>query len=547
MQEASLEVQLVGVSDFQGCEARRSEAATPVAAPAFRFPTWALALHLLRRLRRMLQCSCPSPCSRVCHHSKVCPLFHLEVVTTPGTEGIPGLGLTVAAEPRRRSRSPRRTSQRTPSRHRHHRRDSRRRSCTPARRRSVTSKPRSTRSRPRSSAHGRGQAHHRRHSHRRRSPSRRTSRRPVRSRQALLERARSVSVQQEPVQRAPSDSPPRAPMVLVSGPGMIGDRPSDAFGSGQAAQQQQQPPPPPPKHSWPVSAPANRTSAPVRGHAREVVSLFVRHPHRRFCHDSGLRQPTIHQLLQLHIFMADKKLITKAGRTPEPASATSRTIRTGSRLMLSKNEFAHCPLTWPNVMSCRSASTNPSPASRRPCARNLLICFWHRELQPVLWKLQHIMRFQVADLWDCICFPLATPGVPAFGVEEGQPQDNTHRYVSVHGTDIPAGTSILHELLIRPHMPGARNEGSFPAYCFYGQCALGDLDLHNLKQAVDRQLRISRGFQGILIAGIVRTAQVHAKINWSDTTEEAHLKYRRGVVRTPTRWAFTRHMPTSTQ
>ena len=29
-------------------------------------------------------------------------------------------------------------------------------------------------------------------------------------------------------------------------------------------------------------------------------------------------------------------------------------------------------------------------------------------------ELQHIMRFQVAHLWDCICFPLATPGVPAF-------------------------------------------------------------------------------------------------------------------------------------
>ena len=135
-------------------------------------------------------------------------------------------------------------------------------------------------------------------------------------------------------------------------------------------------------------------------------------------------------------------------------------------------------------------------------------------------ELQHIMRFQVADLWDCICFPLA------------------HSYVFVHGTDIPAGTSILHELLIRPHMPGASNEGSFPVYCFYGQCALGDLDLHNLKQAVDRQLRISKGFQGILIAGIVRTAKTHAKITWSDTTEEARLTYRRGVVRTPTRWTF---------
>ena len=33
-------------------------------------------------------------------------------------------------------------------------------------------------------------------------------------------------------------------------------------------------------------------------------------------------------------------------------------------------------------------------------------------------------------------------------------------------------------------------------------------------------------------------AKVHAKITWTDTTEEARLTYRRGVVRTPTRRAF---------
>ena len=189
-------------------------------------------------------------------------------------------------------------------------------------------------------------------------------------------------------------------------------------------------------------------------------------------------------------------------------------------------------------MSYRPASTSPSPTSRSPCAWNLLTCFWRREPQQALWNCSISCGFRSQRCGIAFASPLATPGVPAFGLEEGQPQDNTHSCVFVHGTDIPAGTSILHELLIRPHMPGARHEGSFPAYCFYGQCALGDLDLHNLKQAVDRQLRISKGFQGILIAGIVRTAQVHAKIAWSDTTGEARLTYRRGVVRTPTRWAF---------
>ena len=76
-------------------------------------------------------------------------------------------------------------------------------------------------------------------------------------------------------------------------------------------------------------------------------------------------------------------------------------------------------------------------------------------------------------------------------------------------------------MVFRPHMPGASHDGSFSAFCFYGPCALKDLDLHNRKQAVDRQLRISKGFQGVLVAGIVRAAKIHAKITWSDTTEEA--------------------------
>ena len=103
---------------------------------------------------------------------------------------------------------------------------------------------------------------------------------------------------------APSDSPPRALIVLVSGPGMIGDRPSAAFVSGQAA-----------KRLNSRSSHHHRrqgisglcqhqqtgTLAPVLGHAKEVVSLFVRHPHRRPCHDSGLRQLTTHQLPQLDL------------------------------------------------------------------------------------------------------------------------------------------------------------------------------------------------------------------------------------------------------
>ena len=274
------------------------------------------------------------------------------------------------------------------------------------------------------------------------------------------------------------------------------------------------------------------TSAPARGHAKAVVSLLVRHPHRRLCHDSGLRQPTIRQLLPLHTYMADNKLVTKVGRTPEPTSATSRITRTGSRLMLSsliKNEFAHCPLTWPSGTSYRPAFMNPSPTSRRPYAQTSPICFWHRELQPVIWNCSTSCVFRSRTCG--IAFASRSPPVVFLPLESRKDSLKT----------TCTAMFLCMALTFRP-APASSTSSSFDLTCQVpatkAPSALGDLDLQNLKQAVDRQLRISKAFQGILIAGIIRTAQVHAKITWSDTTEEARPTHRRGVVRTPTRWAF---------
>ena len=143
--------------------------------------------------------------------------------------------------------------------------------------------------------------------------------------------------------------------------------------TGETAPQPQPPPPPPPKHSWPTPAPARRhclsglgtpSGPPLRPPPPPPPSPRFRtmppyNPPTTSTSYLHGRQQTCHQSWK------DR---------PDPTSATSRTIRTGSRLMLSsliKNEFAHCPSTWPSVMSYRPASMKPSQASRSPCARNL--------------------------------------------------------------------------------------------------------------------------------------------------------------------------------
>ena len=53
-----------------------------------------------------------------------------------------------------------------------------------------------------------------------------------------------------------------------------------------------------------------------------------------------------------------------------------------------------------------------------------------------------------------------------------------------------------------------------PTSCFYSQAAVGDcdMDLGTVKQAVERELKISKGLQGILILGEFKSVKSHMKI-----------------------------------
>ena len=68
------------------------------------------------------------------------------------------------------------------------------------------------------------------------------------------------------------------------------------------------------------------------------------------------------------------------------------------------------------------------------------------------------------------------------------------------------------------------------------------MELGTVRQAVERELNISKGLQGIVVAGAFRSVKSHLKIAWADTVEEARLCFCRGAVRNKDRWAFIQPM-----
>ena len=123
--------------------------------------------------------------------------------------------------------------------------------------------------------------------------------------------------------------------------------------------------------------------------------------------------------------------------------------------------------------------------------------------------MQAISAFEVSDAYQCIFVPLQTQQMPAFGATGGYAPSHHYSYVFCHGTDLPTATAIFRETVIRATVPGtglgANCDADFPPTCFYSQAAVGDMDLGTVRQAVERELKISKGLQGILVVGEFRS------------------------------------------
>ncbi|CAE7177934.1 unnamed protein product [Symbiodinium necroappetens] len=135
---------------------------------------------------------------------------------------------------------------------------------------------------------------------------------------------------------------------------------------------------------------------------------------------------------------------------------------------------------------------------------------------PAILQLDACNTFEVADSYQCYFVPVVTPPVQTFGQTGAHAPGYRYSYVWCHGTDISTAASIFKEL----------------------QASVGELDLHSVQTAVAKELRISKGLQGMLIMGECHTVQPHLKVSWSDTVEESRLCFRRGAIRAKDRWAF---------
>ena len=115
-------------------------------------------------------------------------------------------------------------------------------------------------------------------------------------------------------------------------------------------------------------------------------------------------------------------------------------------------------------------------------------------------QLQAITSFTVADTWHCIFSPVASQAVPTFRTlgQHRHARGHVHTYTWAHGTDSISAVQIFRAMLVRRIVPGSGSgqEGEFPPCCFYGQSALGELELHTAQKACDTELRMTKGLQG---------------------------------------------------
>ena len=137
-------------------------------------------------------------------------------------------------------------------------------------------------------------------------------------------------------------------------------------------------------------------------------------------------------------------------------------------------------------------------------------------------QLDACQTFEVADSYQCYFVPVQTPPVPTFGQTGAHAPGYHYSYVWCHGTDISTAALTLKELQVRPTMPGSGiNTGSeidFPAVAFYCQASVGEFDLHSVQTAVAKELRISKGLQGMLIMGECHTVQSRTRAEVRGTT-----------------------------
>ena len=156
-----------------------------------------------------------------------------------------------------------------------------------------------------------------------------------------------------------------------------------------------------------------------------------------------------------------------------------------------------------------------------------------------------VLRTTVLDIGQGVYKVIFIPidmGTPplAFGQHPEEAKGSVWSYVAAHGTDKEGMRGILLDKFARPSSEdlSISNMQEITPVALYGAATPGTWGEYGIKVALDNLLRKPKGVQGWIAIGCIDSRMQHYRLEYRNTLKEHEVVFARGLVRTPSRWAW---------
>ena len=156
-----------------------------------------------------------------------------------------------------------------------------------------------------------------------------------------------------------------------------------------------------------------------------------------------------------------------------------------------------------------------------------------------------VLRTTVLDIGQGVYKVIFIPidmGTPplAFGQHPDEAKGSVWSYVAAHGTDKEGMRGILLDKFARPSSEdlSISNTQEITPVALYGAATPGTWGEYGIKAVLDNLLRKPKGVQGWIAIGCIDSRTQHYCLEYRNTLKEHEVVFARGLVRTPSRWAW---------
>ena len=156
-----------------------------------------------------------------------------------------------------------------------------------------------------------------------------------------------------------------------------------------------------------------------------------------------------------------------------------------------------------------------------------------------------VLRTTVLDIGQGVYRVIFIPidmGTPplAFGQHPDEAKGSVWSYVAAHGTDKEGMRGILLDKFARPSSEdlSISNMQEITPVALYGAATPGTWGEYGIKVVPDNLLRKPKGVQSWIAIGCIDSRMQHYRLEYRNTLKEHEVVLARGLVRTPSRWAW---------